>query len=112
MRTITVGRLALADHRQRCRFGKEIMKIEDFKSLTEDEQSAFLKLQEDQENRITDLEAERDSFKSENEKLRADFNKNREELKKTKELNFTLARRMDNSADKKSAEEIMNDLFN
>lgn len=88
------------------------MKIEDFKSLTEEEQSAFLKVQEEQETKIGDLEAERDSFKSENEKLRADFNKNREELKKTKELNFTLARRMDNSADKKSAEEIMNDLFN
>ena len=87
------------------------MLLEDFKSLSEEEQSAFLKLQEDQETRIGDLEAERDSFKSENEKLKSDFKKNNEELKKTKELNFTLSRKVNIDAERKSAEEILNDMF-
>lgn len=87
------------------------MRLEDFKNLTEEEQSAFLKLQEDQESRITDLEAERDSFKSENDQLKNDYKKSSEELKKTKELNFTLSRKVNIDAERKSAEEILNDMF-
>lgn len=87
------------------------MKLEDFKNLTEEEQNAFLKTQEDQESRITDLEAERDSFKSENDQLKNDYKKTSEELKKTKELNFTLSRKVNIDAERKSAEEILNDMF-
>lgn len=61
-------------------------------------------------NRISDLEAERDSFKSENETLLASNQKMEEELKKTKELNFTLGRKV-NTAGQKSAEELLNELF-
>lgn len=87
------------------------MNRDDFLLLSEDEQAAFLRSQEEEAGRILDLEAERDSFKSENATLKTEREKLEKELKSTKELNFTLARRMDNSAGKKSAEEIMNDLF-
>lgn len=87
------------------------MNRDDFLLLSEDEQSAFLQSQEEEAGRITDLEAERDSFKSENATLKAEREKLEKELKSTKELNFTLSRKFDNSADKKSAEEIMNEMF-
>ena len=87
------------------------MKRDDFLLLSEDEQAAFLQSQEEEAGRITDLEAERDSFKSENATLKAEREKLEKELKSTKELNFTLSRKFNNSADKKSAEEIMNELF-
>lgn len=88
------------------------MNRDDFLNLSEEEQAAFLQSQEEEASRILDLEAERDSFKSENATLKTEREKLEKELKSTKELNFTLARRMDNSAGKqKSAEEIMNDLF-
>lgn len=87
------------------------MNRDDFLLLSEDEQAAFLQAQEEEADRILDLEAERDSFKSENATLKTEREKLEKELKSTKELNFTLARRMDNSAGNKSAEEIMNELF-
>ena len=87
------------------------MNREEFLELTEEEQAAFLQSQEEEAGRITDLEAERDSFKSENTTLKAEREKLEKELKSTKELNFTLSRKFNNSADRKSAEEIMNELF-
>ena len=87
------------------------MNRDDFLLLSEDEQAAFLQSQEEAAGRITDLEAERDSFKSENATLKAEREKLEKELKSTKELNFTLSRKFNNSAGKKSAEEIMNELF-
>ena len=87
------------------------MNRDDFLSLSEEEQAAFLQSQEDTAAKILDLEAERDSFKSENQTLKTEREKLEKELKSTKELNFTLARRIDNSAGNKSAEEIMNELF-
>lgn len=59
----------------------------------------------------SDIEAERNSLRTENEQLRADAATRAEELKKTKELNFTLARKIDTSSKKQSAEEIMNEIF-
>lgn len=87
------------------------MTREDFLNLTEEEQAAALQTAADNEKKITDLEAERDSFKNENDKLRADKEAISKELKSTKELNFTLARNMDTSAQKKSAEDILNEMF-
>lgn len=87
------------------------MNRDDFLLLSEDEQAAFLQSQEEEAGRILDLEAERDSFRSENATLKAEREKLEKELKSTKELNFTLSRKFNNSADKKSAEEIMNELF-
>lgn len=87
------------------------MNRDDFLLLSEDEQAAFLQSQEEEAGRILDLEAERDSFKSENATLKTEREKLEKELKSTKELNFTLSRKFNNSADRKSAEEIMNELF-
>lgn len=87
------------------------MNRDEFLNLPEDEQAAFLQSQEEEAGRILDLEAERDSFKSENATLKTEREKLEKELKSTKELNFTLSRKFNNSADRKSAEEIMNDLF-
>lgn len=71
------------------------MKLEDFNKLTEEEKAAILKAAEEDAGRVTDLTAERDSLKNENDTLKETVTKNNEELAKTKELNFTLARRMD-----------------
>lgn len=87
------------------------MNRDDFLLLSEEDQAAFLQAQEEEAGRITDLEAERDSFKSENATLKSEREKLEKELKSTKELNFTLSRKFNNSAGKRSAEEIMNDLF-
>ena len=87
------------------------MTLEDFRNLTEEEQSAYIKASEDNNSKVMDLETERDSFKNENEKLKSDYGNIEKELRKTKELNFTLARKIDNSAGMKTAEEILNDMF-
>lgn len=87
------------------------MTLEDFRNLSDEEQSAYIKASEDTSIRLMDLETERDSFKNENEKLKSDYGNIEKELRKTKELNFTLARKIDNSAGMKTAEEILNDMF-
>lgn len=82
------------------------MTYDEFKSLPEDDQrAAFI-----EGNVVDDLTAERDSFKNENETLSAENKRLQEELRKTKELNFTLARKV-STEPTKSAEEIMNELF-
>lgn len=82
------------------------MTYDEFKSLPEDDQrAAYI-----EGNVVDDLTAERDSFKNENETLSAENKRLQEELRKTKELNFTLARKV-STEPQKSAEEIMNELF-
>lgn len=60
---------------------------------------------------IAALEAERDSFREENESLKADKVKLSEELTNTKKLNFTLARQVDTSKSRESAEDILAKMF-
>lgn len=79
------------------------MKLEDFKALSEDEQATFLSTIETNEKTIQDLTAERNSFKTENDELKKTITANETELKATKELNFTLARKI-NTAPKADAE--------
>lgn len=82
------------------------MTYDEFKLLSEDDQrAAFI-----ESGAVDDLEAERNSFKTENESLSAENARLQEELRKTKELNFTLARKV-SVQPTKSAEEIMNELF-
>lgn len=83
------------------------MTYEELTAMTEDERRNAL---DAEANRISDLEAERDSFRNENERLNSENQKLSEELKKTKELNFTLGRKV-NTATTKSAEELLNELF-
>lgn len=87
------------------------MDFEEFEKLTIEEKSVLFN---DMVNKISTLEtvtAERDSFKNENETLIKDNSEKAEELKKTKEMNFTLARKLDTSSKRESAEDILHNMF-
>ena len=86
------------------------MTFEEFKSLSDEERYAAFTANEEKAILFDDMEAERDSFKKENESLLSEISDVRSEMKKTKELNFTLARQM-NSKPEKSAEDILHDMF-
>lgn len=73
------------------------MKLEEFNALTDEEKSTFLTSVETDQKSITDLEAERDSFKTENTELKKQLEANNKELKATKEMNFSLARKINTS---------------
>ena len=70
------------------------MKLEEFNALSDEEKSTFLTSVETDQKSITDLEAERDSFKTENSELKKQLEANNKELKATKEMNFSLARKI------------------
>lgn len=73
------------------------MKLEDFEALSQEERETFLNSIENNEKTIADLTAERDSFKTENTELKNRLEENNKELKATKEMNFTLARKINSS---------------
>lgn len=87
------------------------MTYEEFKTLTEEEQKAIFTSLDEKGVLFDDMEAERDSFKNENEKLRTENSDIKSEMKKTKELNFTLARSVKTDPPK-SAEDILHEMFN
>lgn len=70
------------------------MKLEDFNALSDEEKATYLSSIETSQKSIDDLTAERDSFKTENSDLKAQLDTNSKELKATKEMNFTLARKV------------------
>lgn len=70
------------------------MKLEEFNALSDEEKTTFLTTVETDQQSITDLEAERDSFKTENDELKKQLEANNKELKATKEMNFSLARKI------------------
>ena len=86
------------------------MTYEEFKTLTEEEQAALYTALDEKGVLYDDLEAERDSYKNENDKLRSEISEVKTEMKKTKELNFTLARSV-KSDPPKSAEDILHEMF-
>ena len=65
---------------------------------------------EKQNQQLADLEAEVNSLKEENAKLISEAAERSDELKKTKQMNFTLARQVDRIP-AKSDEEILNEMF-
>ncbi len=83
------------------------MKLEDFNALTEEEKATYLSSVEAQEKEVINLTAERDSFKTENDTLKTQAEANAKELKATKELNFTLARKIDVADSSNDDEEIL-----
>ena len=87
------------------------MELKEFKELSEEDQSALLTKLNETAILYDDMEAERDSFKNENEKLQKEITDLKSEMKKTKELNFTLARSIKREPDK-SAEDILHEMFN
>lgn len=86
------------------------MTYEEYNELTEEEKNAVYSAMDEKSILFDDMEAERDSFKNENEKLRAEMAELKTEMKKTKELNFTLARSVKTEPEK-SAEDILHEMF-
>ena len=82
------------------------MKLEDFNNLTDEEKATYLSSAEATAKQVDDLTAERDSFKTENEELSNRLSSSSQELKATKELNFTLARKV-NVAENKDPEQVI-----
>ena len=82
------------------------MKLEDFNNLSEEEKNAFLETAANTTKQVEDLTAERDSLRNENVQLSGQIENNSKELKATKELNFTLARKI-NVSDSKDDETIL-----
>lgn len=86
------------------------MTYDEYKTLTEEEQSALYTSLDEKGILFDDMEAERNSFKTENEKLKTELLELKAEMKKTKELNFTLARSVQTEKPK-SAEDIIHEMF-
>lgn len=87
------------------------MKLDEFNALTDEEKSALLTSYEGNENKLKDQEAEINSLKTENNSFKETITKREEELKKTKELNYTLARQVDSSKSKMSFEDALHGLI-
>lgn len=87
------------------------MNLDHFKNLTEDEQAAYLLSCEALEASTKDQEAEINSLKSENETFKAGTAKLEAALKEAKELNFTLARKVDTSKDRPTFEDTLHECF-
>ena len=87
------------------------MNLDHFNNLTDDEKAAYLLSCEALETTNKDQEAEIASLKKENDTFKAGTDKLETELKEAKELNFTLARKIDTSKDRPSSEDILQDMF-
>lgn len=86
------------------------MKYDEYKELSDEEQKAYFEALDEKGVLYDDMEAERDSFQKENEKIKKELLDVKAEMKKTKEMNFTLARQF-KSEPEKSAEDILHDMF-
>lgn len=88
----------------------EKMTVEEFNALTPEEQTAILTSAADMDRQIQELTAERDSLRTENEEFSKRIASTSEELKKTKELNYTLARHA-SAEPVKDTEELLAEMF-
>lgn len=70
------------------------MKLDEFNTLSDADKENYLSSIETTQKSLDDLTAERDSFKTENDDLKKQLEANGKELKATKEMNFTLARKI------------------
>lgn len=86
------------------------MNLEDFNKLTDEEKSAFLTSSEKTAQDLKDREIEISSLKTENDTFKETITKQEDEIKKTKELNYTLARNMDSSKNRMSFDEALHKL--
>ena len=91
------------------------MKLEEFNSLSDIEKQATLDTFDletvNAQKALDDAEAEKNSFKEELEQLKADYQELLQDNKKTKELNFTLGRKLNVENKKQDAEEILHNMF-
>lgn len=90
------------------------MTLEEFNKLTDEEKQLELDIANEEVNKklkeLSDLKAERESLKKELDEVNKLLDGNKKELQATKELNYTLARKVD-TAPKKSFEETLHEIF-
>ena len=88
------------------------MTLEEFNTLTQEEQTAILTDRDNLTKQVDDLTAERNSFETENKSLTEKVDSLTKEVATTKEMNFTLTRKLnlDNHSNK-PADEILHDMF-
>ena len=87
------------------------MNFEDFSKLTDDEKKTYFETLSDQDKKISDLTAENNSLKKELEENRITIEEGKKDLAATKELNYTLARKINTQKDQKSFEETLHSAF-
>lgn len=87
------------------------MDYEKFKELSDDEQKAIIAGYEDTTKKYEDLTAEVNSLKKEIEEKNIVIEEGKKDLAATKELNYTLARKVNSEKDKKSFEQTLHDIF-
>lgn len=91
------------------------MTLEEFNKLSDEEKQLELEIANEEVNKklkeLSDLKTERESLKKELDEVNKLLDGNKKELQATKELNYTLARKVDASGSKKSFEETLHDIF-
>lgn len=92
------------------------MTLQEFNTLSDADKETMLQSFDQQaadSQKALELEqAEKNSFKDELEKLKEDYKDLLEDNRKTKEMNFTLGRKLNVENKKQSAEEILHNMFN
>lgn len=88
------------------------MTLEEFNTLTPEEQTAILTDRDALTARVDDLTAERNSFETENKSLTERVDALTKEVATTKEMNYTLTRKLnlDNHSNK-PADELLHEMF-
>ena len=87
------------------------MEYEEFKNLSEDEQKTIIQGYTEGQKTISDNEAEILSLKKELEEKDLVFQDTKKDLAATKELNYTLARKVNSEKDRKTFEETLHNCF-
>ena len=87
------------------------MNFEDFNKLTDEEKKAYFDTKTDQDKKLSDLTAENNSLKKELEENRITIEEGKKDLAATKELNYTLARKINVNGEKKSFEDTLHEAF-
>lgn len=87
------------------------MNLEDFNKLTDEEKSALLAAADKANSDLKEREIEIESLKNENTTFKETITKQEDDLKKTKEMNYTLARNMDTRKNRMSFEDALHGLM-
>lgn len=83
------------------------MILDDFNKLSDEEKTVVLNAMEGDAKRLKDQEAEISSLKKELEENRITIEEGKKDLAATKELNYTLARKVNTQKDRVSFEEAL-----
>ena len=87
------------------------MNLDDFNKLDDEQKAALLASYEKNESDLKDRDAEISSLKNENDTFKETITKQEDDLKKTKELNYTLARNLDTGKPKMTFEDALHGLI-